>query len=337
MKAKTLMGMIACASACVSLSAFGNNTNDWFSVGVTGDAIVPVNCATNGAAVSVENNKIVLDNDSSTKFAITPAVALASTNSTDIAKIDVTALLTPSSTNDLVAIDGAKAGFAVGIDDQDQTNYYGYASGEWHKLTGGDPEKDGDTTFSIIINYRDSVVDFVADGVDLTPTPLSIAANSSFTGIDAFGSGSITSVDSKFEVAEVAVGSQKYGSVAEAIAHQGTTATILNVSATGEISSGTSTTAGLPVAVCKALGLDADSETPAQVKVVPIAADAETSYITLAMDPNQYVEPGVAVKFAIKKNGSPIGELVDATAIKIPISEGTGVYTIEPAGVAAAK
>ncbi len=337
MKAKTLMGMIACAGACVSLSAFGNTTNDWFRVGVADNAIDPVNCSTNGVAVSIENSKIVLDNEYATRLAITPAVVLANTNSTDIAKIDVTALLTPSSTNDLAVINDAKAGFAVGIDDHDQTNYYGYASGEWHKLTGGNPEKGGDTTFSIILNYRDNNVKFIADSVDLTPTPLAIDANSSFTGIDAFGSGSITSVDSKFEVAEVAVGSQKYGSVAEAIAHQGTTATILNVSATGEISSDTTTTAGLPVAVCKALGLDADSTEPAQVKVVPVAADAETSYITLAMDPNQYVEPGVAVKFAIKKDNVQIGALVDAAAIKIPISEGTGVYTIEPAGVAAAQ
>ena len=36
MKAKTLMGMIACAGACVSLSAFGNTNADWFSASASG-------------------------------------------------------------------------------------------------------------------------------------------------------------------------------------------------------------------------------------------------------------------------------------------------------------
>ena len=322
MKAKTLMGMIACAGACVSLSAFGNNTNDWFSVGVTGDAIVPVNCATNGAAVSVGNNKIVLDNDSSTKFAITPAVALASTNSTDIAKIDVTALLTPSSTNDLVAIDGAKAGFAVGIDDQDQTNYYGYARGEWHKLTGGNPEKDGDTTFSIIINYRDSVVDFVADGVDLTPTHLAIDANSSFTGIDAFGSGSITSVDSKFEVAVAAYDGKKYGSGAEAIKAGGDSSTIKDVAADGTSSDTPMATNGLHVWECDVLGIEED----ASIALEPATKGVEGK-IAVAVS-GFTPEPGVSVTFSVKQGDTVKGDPYPADAIGIPLE--TGTYTIVP-------
>ena len=183
MKAKTLMGMIACAGACVSLSAFGNTTNDWFSVGVSNNAIDPVNCSTNGAAVSIENSKIVLDNEYTTRLAITPAVGLASTNSTDVAKIDVTALLTPSSTNDLAVIDDAKAGFAVGVDDQNATNFYGFANGEWIKLTGDASNADTqDTTFSIVLDYRVPNVRFY-----LGNTLLASASDSSATAFTIAG------------------------------------------------------------------------------------------------------------------------------------------------------
>ena len=331
MKAKTLMGMIACASACVSLSAFGNTTNDWFGVTVDTD-ITPVNCSTNGAAVSVENSKIVLDNDYATKLEITPAVALTATNSTNIAKIDVVALLTPSSTNDLAVIDDAKAGFAVGIDDQNQTNYYGYANGVWHKLTGGTPAKDVDTTFSIIINYRDTNVIYVADNVNLTPAPLTIASGSSFTAIDAFGSGSITSVNSKFEEAVCAVGTAKYGSLAEAIEGGGNTGTIVDVNANGTTGSSTAAN-GLSVAVCKALGISTtEANTPA-VPITPAESDISTSSITFALAESVTVADGVTVKFAVKKSGTQVGELQSHTQIQIPLSEGSGVYTFEPVGV----
>ena len=334
MKAKTLMGMIACAGACVSLSAFGNNTNDWFSVGVANNAIDPVNCSTNGVAVSIENSKIVLDNEYTTRLAITPAVVLSSTNSTDVAKIDVTALLTPSSTNDLAVIDDAKAGFAVGIDDQNQTNYYGYASGEWHKLTGGNPEKDGDTTFSIIINYRDSVVDFVADGVDLTPTPLSIAANSSFTGIDAFGSGSITSVDSKFEVAVAAatVGGvvKKFGSAVEALAAADENTTIKDVSATGEAAAQPQAANGLYAWECDALNIAENATIP----LTPAASDNDVNNVTLAVS-GVTPDTGVSVTYSVYQDGvvEPVSTGNAASAIKIPV--GTGKFTIKPVVTAA--
>ena len=328
MKAKTLMGMIACAGACVSISAFGNTTNDWFSVGVTGDAIAPVNCSTNGVAVSIENSKIVLDNEYTTRLAITPAVVLANTNSTDIAKIDVTALLTPSSTNDLAVINDAKAGFAVGIDDQNQTNYYGFANGVWNKLTGGNPAKDSDTTFSIIINYRDSVVDFVADGVDLTPTPLAIAANSSFTGIDAFGSGSITSVNSKFEVAVAAYDGKKYGSVSDAITAGGATGTIQYINNSGTPVSVTAAN-GLDAATCIALGVDPTSAT-AKVRFVPADSDTDANNVTLKVNSDS-IDTGLYVTYTVSGGSAPTPQQSNDGTVKIPTT--TGVYTITPTSV----
>ena len=205
MKAKTLMGMIACAGACVSLSAFGNNTNGWF--GVTVDtAITPVNCTTNGAAVSIENSKIVLDNAKDTALTITPAVN-APTNSNDgIFVIKATALLTPSSTNDFDVTTGAKAGFAVGVDDKNATNYYGYANDVWNKLTAAPVVAEGDTTFKLILNYRDSKVDFYAGADAATHLgQFELAGGTTAPlGIDAFGAGSITSITGEYEVAVAA-------------------------------------------------------------------------------------------------------------------------------------
>ena len=346
MKAKTLMGMIACAGACVSLSAFGNTTNDWFSVGVTGEAIAPVNCSTNGAAVSIANSKIVLDNEYATRLAITPAVGLASTNSTDVAKIDVTALLTPSSTNDLPAnIEGAKAGFAVGVNDQNATNFYGFANGVWVKLTGDASNADTqDTTFSIVLDYRVPNVRFylgdtlLASDSNPSATAFPIAGNT-FGGIDAFGSGSITSITGGYEVAVCAVENgtttKKYGSLADALANGGSSANIVDVNANG--TTGVSTAAnGLSVAVCKALGISTtEANTPA-VAITPVASDTDQNNINFTLAESVNVEPGVAVTFSVKKNGEAVeGSPFASNAIKIPLSGGTGVYTIEPAGVAA--
>lgn len=330
MKAKTLMGMIACAGACVSLSAFGNTTNDWFGVTVDTD-ITPVNCSTNGAAVSVENSKIVLDNDYATKLEITPAVALTATNSTNIAKIDVTALLTPSSTNDLAVINDAKAGFAVGIDDQNQTNYYGYANGVWHKFTGGTPAKDGDTTFSIIINYRDTNVIYVADNVNLTPAPLTIASGSSFTAIDAFGSGSITSVNSKFEEAVAAYDGKKYGSGAEAVKAKGSgEGAIQDINpSTGAPTEQKQASNGLYAWECDVLGIEEDASIalePATKGVEGKIAVAVASFTP---------EAGVSVTFSVKEGETVKGGPYPADAIGIPLE--TGTYTIVPLITATAE
>ena len=338
MKAKTILGMVACAGACVSLSAYGS-MNDWF--GVTVDTgITTVNCATNGAAVTVDssNSKIVLDNDVDSPLTITPSVALSETNSTDIAKISVTALLTPSNTSDFETTDNAKAGFAVGIANN-ETNFYGYTSAGWVKLTGTVPEGT-DTSFSIVLNYRDHKVQFLK-GVDVLAAAVGGATEfdidsgaTGLTGLDAFGSGSITSIDSDYEVAEVAYNNKKYGSVAEAVAAGGSAANITEVTPSGAAGSSTSSS-GLPVAVCKALGIDTTAENPDPVAVLPVANDGDANNITLAMD--HAVEPGVTVKFAVKKNGAQVGELFPASAIKIPLESGTGVYTVEPADVVTAQ
>ena len=325
------MGMIACAGACVSLSAFGNTTNGWFGVTVDTD-ITPVNCTTNGAAVSVENNKIVLDNEYTTRLAITPTDASPAL-SDNVVKITGTALLTPSSTNDLpVNIEGAKAGFAVGVDDQNATNFYGFANGngKWIKLTGDASNADTqDTTFSIVLDYRVPNVRFylgntlLASASDSSATAFTIEGNT-FGGIDAFGSGSIASITGGYEVAVAAYNGTKYGSGAEAVIAKGSgSGAIQDIDpSTGAATSEKKASNGLYAWECDVLGIEED----ASIALEP-ATKAVADKITLKLAESNTPDERVTVKFGVNNGTSTTGSY-DADCIEIPLT--TGTYTIVP-------
>jgi len=335
MKAKTMLGLIACASACVSLSAFGNQTNGWFGVTVENSQIVPTSCATNGAAVTIENSKIKIDD---TTLVITN---FANAQTSDgIVKISAVALLTPNSTNDLYssdALENAKAGFAVGFDDNNVTNFYGYANGTWHKLTGqADPYNwDGDTTFSMILNYRDGNVSFYVGDTLLTSEDSLTLAGLGLNAIDASGSGFITSITGAYEVAVAAYGDKKYGSIAEASGAAKTAspgvdpATVVKVVNADGSTEDANTVAdnGLSKIVCEALGLPMDNANT-NIAVAPVGTDEDTTKITLAVNLPANAEPG-AVKFAVTPvGGGATTYCEDASAIKIPLQAGN--YTITP-------
>ena len=330
MKAKTMLGLIACASACVSLSAFGNETNGWFGVKVENAEIVHPNCATNGAAVTIDGSAIKLEDASLVidHFAEAPT-------SDDIVKISATALLTPSSTNDFADVsDQSKAGFAVGIDDQDKTNFYGYANGVWHKLSG--TPGDGETTFSMIINYRDTNVCFyvgndLLDDGETSIFNLASGANG-LNGINASGSGSITSVTGAYEVAVAAYGDKKYGSISEAsgaasAASADPTAAVQVVNADGTTEDANAVAAnGLRKIVCEALGLPMN-DSAANIAVAPAATDTDQNNITLAVNVAGAPEAS-AVKYEVKKDGVFHHYSDSAAAVTIPL--GAGTYTITP-------
>lgn len=343
MKAKTLMGMIACASACVSLSAFGNTTNGWFGVTVENNEIAPSNCATNGVEVTIDaNNKIVLDNDSDSPFVVTNFASAATSD--NIVKITATALLTPNATNDLSesVSGGAKAGFAVGIDDNNATNFYGYANGEWHQLSGqaDNYDWDSDTTFSMILNYRDKVVSFYVGDVLLNSAD-SLQLASTATGlnaIDAYGSGSITSITGAYEVAVAAYEVEenvykKYGSIAEAVTaakkDSKDATSVQAVTDSGVLLPANETASnGLNLVVCEAMGLPTDKDTDEATIKLESATKSHADKITLAWKKPQSADNGVTVKFQVKKNGVDEGEACDWDDIQIPMESGT--YTIEP-------
>lgn len=345
MKAKKLMGMIACASACVSLSAFGNTNEDWFSASAS-DTTPTISGAAASGTYTVEAGKFAVDNDSSTALVFTPDSAITATNKSDgVVTIVAVAELTPNSASDLDSnvTEGAKVGLAVGIAN-DVTNYYGYAASGWKVLSGANvavPDS-GNTSFKLVLDYRTHKVQFFIDNVpmtyndtEVTTAPSFASGTASLVDIQAYGSGSVTSVDADFEVAVCAIANgNRYGSIADAIAAGGESSTIVNVDANGVTGSSTTAASGLPIAVCKALGISTTEANPTTVKVLPVADD-DANNITLAMDQTQTVEQGVAVKFVVKKNGTQVGELCDAGAIKIPLSSGTGVYTVEPADVVA--
>lgn len=337
MKAKTLMGMIACAGACVSLSAFGNTTNGWFGVTV-GQGITPVNCATNGVAVTVENNKIKLDNDKLSPLTITPDASFTATNMNDgVYVIKATAALTPCSASDLTGnvTDGAKAGFAVGVNGN-ATNYYGYTSKGWAPYEGVTVVDEGhDTTFKIVLNYRDGKVEFYAG--ENAARKLGEVTGVSFDtsapiGIDAFGSGSISSITSGYEVAVAAYNNIKYGSVAEAkaaaTAAGGSAANVQGISSSGKIKDpGTKAANGMDYVVCEALGLDVTA-TDANIAVAPAATDTAENAITLQLTTQTDGTEANLVGYDVYLGNNKKGVTFDADHIEIPLEAGT--YTIKP-------
>ena len=353
MKAKTLMGMIACAGACVSLSAFGNTTNNWFKGYAANGALTSdttnYRVAANWPAplpdgVTVEGATIKLENDATSALSVGPTAATADTNLNDgLVSVTATAVLTPSDGTTLETPTGAAAGFTVGTD-SDLNYYYGYVSGGlnpgWVKMSTGPANAEAATTFTILLNYRDGKVQFKVGETILAAatggaTEFDID-NSTYTALNsvaAYGSGELSSIEAKYEVATCAVGTDKYGSLAEALEHSGTPANIVDVTESG-VSQSATAASGLPVAVCKALNIDV-AATSANIPIAPAASDADAANIVLAYSGT--VADGVAVTFAVKKGDSQVGEAQPANAIKIPLTSGTGVYTIEPVGVATAQ
>ena len=339
MKAKKLMGMIACAGACVSLSALANTNTNWFDVAVSNGDIVLTDVTTNGVAVTIEESKIKIDGDNPLSF--TPAAG-KDVLSDGLVTICAKAELTPSSASEFDSPSDAKTGFAVGIDGSGNTNYYGFANGAWTELTGSvNPPATGDTEFKLVVDYRVPNVKFFVKSNDEyvqigDAGGYTIATASNLTRIEASGSGSLSSVDADYEIAVVAYEGNKYGSVADAIEAGGDTGTIQDVTSSGAISEDVTAANGLPVAVCKALGISTTEENTAAVEIVPTAADPDVDNVTLQLDPTVLVGSGVDVKFAVKQGNSEVtGSPFASNAIKVPLAAG-GTYTIEPVSVAVA-
>ena len=344
MKAEKVLGVVACAVACVaSVNAFADQIA-WFDGKVnttTTSAIsVPTNASWNATlpdGVTLANGSISLDNDSSTALVLTPAASSEPALSDQVVTISSTAVLTPNDASDLGDVEGAKAGFAVGVSNNGAyTNFYGYASGlasgsRWVKLSGTVPQgENATTTFSLVLDYRagKQTVKFFYGGNQLSSVdaPVTNEWGISATGLDsiaAYGSGSLTALSATCEKAVVAIEGVKYGSVADAEAAGGNASTIKVVDSTGEVVDKATAENGLSAAVCAVLGLDVEDST-AQAKATPVDNDTDQDNITLAI---LVLESGV-VKFTVSGGGTS-KDYTDASAIKIPLT--TGVYTITPA------
>lgn len=344
MKAEKVLGIVACAIVCASGSAFADTkTNNWFSATVSETSLTLTNVTTNDAAVTVADSKIKLEDiESSAPFTFTPGNDnTAITKGDDIVVISTTADLTPCTTNDLATTDvsGAVAGFAIGVDDDNaaNTNFYGYANGAWVRLDGATPPYEGrETSFKIVMNYRDSEVSFSVDGTDLHSAANNAltfdidSSKKSLSNVAAFGSGAIASLSAGCEQAVAAVvdGSttNRYGTIAQAIKAAGDDQTKIAVV---DPDTGATDVSAAPAAnglarwECEALNIDEDKA----ISLEP-SAKQNANMITLALA----VEPadGVTVKFGVKAKGaaSATGEY-DADNIQIPTSA-TTTYTIVP-------
>lgn len=343
MKAEKVLGIVACAFACaMSTNAFAGD-EDWFSAAVDNGDLELSAVTTNGVPVEIDavNGKIVLDNEFDSRLVFRP-VTENPPKSDNFVKITSTALLTPSDVADLdsaaAELAEAKAGFAVGVDGSD-TNFYGFANGAWTKLTGRNPADGENTTFTIAIDYRvPSVTFYVGEDVlysnNTATTEFAIAAASNLASVDCYGSGSLTSLRTTYEIAVAAVVSNdgattnRYGTVAEAVKAASEaglpTSDIAVVDSEGATGVPNEPAAnGLAKWECEALNIDEDDT----ISLKP-STKQNDSMITLALA----VEPveGVTVKFGVKAAGSESATgPYDADNIQIPMNA-TTTYTIVP-------
>lgn len=354
MKVKTIVGLMACAVLVPAFADIDNNkptTNDWFSTEVKNNAISVTGAAWGqNSAPTVESGAMVIDADVGAPATLTPTTTDSKTAadlaSDGLVSITSVAYLAPSATNDLPtaeALTGAQVGFAVAVNGESVTNYYGYVrtgenAGNWFALTGATPPVgEGNTTFTIVLDYRstDKKVSFVvnsttlADGNSATAftfVPVN-ANNAKLSNVAAIGSGTITSIDAKYEkaVAAVAGSNVPYATVAAAYAAAGASGTVVawdSGAPAAADSSANYADNGLTKPVCMALNLPTD-DANAKIALEP-AQTSVPGKITLAtaVDPVQ----NVTVKFDVQDDGSEA--TFPADAIEIPLA--TGTYTVTP-------
>jgi len=323
MKAEKVIGIAACAFACVTSSAFANSTTNWFGAVGNDDSITLTYATTNGVDVSVSGGVITLDGDTELTFTPTDANPARSDN---LVTIESTAVLTPNAAADLPVggdISGAQVGFAVAYEG-DVTNYYCYANGAWG-AGAGTPPANAEVTFTITLDYRTLRATFkVGDDVVSNDVAFVTSGAAKLSSVAARGSGSLTRVSAEYEIAVAAYDGKKYGSIAEATAAAGNNkADVQVVNSNGSTEEpGAPAANGLSKIVCEALGLSMN-DSNANIEVAPVGTDDDTTKITLAVSLPAGAEPG-AVGFKI--SGSD--EVYNANAIKIPLTAGT--YTITP-------
>ena len=158
-----------------------------------------------------------------------------------------------------------------------------------------------------------------------TPTTAPSFADGTDTLLDiaAYGSGSISSIDTDFEIAVVDVNGTKYGSVADAQAAGGDATTIKVVDSAGAVVNKTTAANGLSAAVCAALGLDV-TDPNANIAVAPVATDTATDKITLHLTTSTTGTEAGLVGYTVTGSAT----VYDADSIQIPLEAGT--YTITP-------
>jgi hypothetical protein len=314
-------------------SAYANTTTNWFGMSASGTKLnLTKNATTNNAPIEVTGSKIKLENDADTKLVVAPTVGSEPAVSDGLVKITSTSIITPCPVGELPTdLDGVKAGFTIAYDGA-VTNFYGYASSNWFPLSGAIPG-DGETTFTVALDYRTHVASFyVGDTVltnnNVTAFDFAEGTTNHLENIAVYGTGTIGSIATDCEVAVAAYNNVKYGSVAEAMvaAGQDHVNEIAPVSSEGTAETAGQAANGLQKWQCVALNIPQD----AKIGLAPCEPAAQTDskniLLGLSVDP----EPGMTVTFTVRNtdNNNAVAESCPASAIKIPRTPGT--YTIEP-------
>ena len=331
MKAEKVLGIVACAFACATGSAFANSTTNWFGVTASPAEASEVTIKTNEVTVAIANivadSKITLDGDTTLTF--TPTVTDPA-RSDNLVTIESSAVLTPNAVGDLPPsseLTGAQVGFAVAYDGV-ATNYYCYANGAWGACAGTPPADPTDSvTFKITLDYRTHKATFEV-GDDVVSNDVTFAIfneNNKLTSVAALGSGSLTEVSAKYEIAVAEYGNVKYGSVSDAMAAAGSSEnydSIAVVDDEGSSTGGTGVAAnGLEKWECAALQI-------AETDQVTLAKSGKQNagQITLTVQ-NVTPETGLTVKYAVSVDGGAAAGSYDADNIQIPMGETAGSHT----------
>ena len=323
MKAEKVLGIVACAIACASGSAFANSTTNWFGAVGSDATIVLTEATTNGVDVSVSGGVITLDGEAELTF--TPTVT-SPARSDNLVTISTSAVLTPNAVSDLPPsseLVGAQVGFAVAYDGNNVTNYYYYANDGWGKGAGTPPvDPTESVTFTITLDYRTNKAKFeVGDVVVTNNVPF---VGTQLSAVAARGSGSLTEVNAKYEIAVAEYDNVKYGSVSDAMAAAGSANydAIAVVDDAGSSTGGTGEAAnGLEKWECAALQID-EAEQVALAK----SAKQNAGKITLAVQ-NVTPESGLTVKYGVSVDGGAATGSYDADDIQIPMGEAAGSHT----------
>ena len=327
MKAEKVLGIVACAIVCVTGSAFANTTTNWFGVTASPAEASEVTIKTNEVTVAIANivadSKITLDGDTTLTFAPTETDPARSDN---LVTISSSAVLTPNAVGDLPPsseLGDAQIGFAVAYNG-DVTNYYYYASGAWTAGAGTPPaDPTASVTFTITLDYRTNKAKFEVGSTV-------VAADVTFIGaklntVAALGSGSLTEVSAKYEIAVAEYGNVKYGSVSDAMTAAGSSEnydSIAVVDDEGSSTGGTGEAAnGLEKWECAALQID-----EAEQVVLAKSAKQNAGKITLAVQ-NVTPESGLTVKYGVSVDGGAATGSYDADDIQIPMGEAAGSHT----------
>ncbi len=184
MKAKTIVGLMACAvlaPAFADTTPIDNNnptSTDWFGAKVESSSLT-TSGASWSAVPQVAEGAMVIDADASTPVTLTPTKdsnnkTAADLGSDGLVTIAAKAYLAPSAKADLpdaTVLGAAQVGFAVATEN-DATSYYAYvrkgtttvneetvSTGEWIAVAATGvtvPTDESDTDFKIELDYRSS-------------------------------------------------------------------------------------------------------------------------------------------------------------------------------------